>query len=195
MNNITPKKGAAYYLALRYPVQVRELAPEEGGGYLASIPLLGSRTFNAVGDTASEALEALEALREHLIPTLIEQGVHLAEPDDDSINIEEFSGNLVLRVPKSLHADLTRQARIEGTSINKLGTQLLSEGIGRRQPVSEVRQVLEDLSNLVRQVLETTVGESVHLGAGPPDTEVPEPTGSVSQSAAAIATNQYGLAA
>jgi hypothetical protein len=53
------------------------LAPEEGGGYAASIPQLGSRTFVAVGERAAEELESLDALRQILIPELLAEGEDL----------------------------------------------------------------------------------------------------------------------
>lgn len=89
MNQTSPALNAMPeakdYLALRYPVLVQELAPEEGGGYMATIPLLGSSTFVADGETAADAIAALDRLRRHLIPILVAKGVKLAEPDDDGI--------------------------------------------------------------------------------------------------------------
>ena len=50
----TPK-SAEYYLGLRYTKAVRPLSEEEGSGYVATIPLLGRRTFVAVGETEDVA--------------------------------------------------------------------------------------------------------------------------------------------
>jgi len=38
-----------------------------------------------------------------------------------------------LDLPKSLHAKLTRQADVEGVSMNTLAVALLAEGLGRKQ--------------------------------------------------------------
>jgi predicted RNase H-like HicB family nuclease len=136
-------KDAQYYLGLRYPVMLRELAPEDGGGYVAAIPQLGIRTFVAVGETSHEALEALEFLRRELIPELVAEGVELPEPEDEKAAVEQYSGNLVLRVPRGLHAQLAQSARRNGCSINKLATQMLAAGLEQREVVEELRQLLE----------------------------------------------------
>lgn len=68
------------YLNAKYAILIRELTPEEGGGFMAVIPQLGSYTFAADGDTLEEALVSLEWLRRHLIPELLLQGVDLPLP-------------------------------------------------------------------------------------------------------------------
>ncbi|MBI3910164.1 MAG: toxin-antitoxin system HicB family antitoxin [Armatimonadetes bacterium] len=139
-------RDADYYLNLRYPVTLRELAPEEGGGYVAAIPQLGVRTFVAVGETPGEALEALDALRRHLIPELLAEGVELPEPQDERHAIEQYSGNLVLRIPRGLHARLAEEAKRNGCSLNKLATQLLAEGLERARVTEELHRVLAGLA-------------------------------------------------
>ena len=42
--------------------------------------------------------------------------------------VSEFSGNIRLRLPKSLHADLSRRADAEGVSLNALMVSLLARG-------------------------------------------------------------------
>jgi hypothetical protein len=44
----------------------------------------------------------------------------------------EFSGNIRLRLPESLHRALTELADREGVSLNTLMVTLMSEGVGRR---------------------------------------------------------------
>ena len=68
-------KTADYYLGLRYAVTLKELAPEDGGGYVASYPELGSKTFQSVGDTPQEALEGLNEVRRVVIPMLVDEGM------------------------------------------------------------------------------------------------------------------------
>lgn len=124
---------ADYYLRQNYPVVLQRLSEEEGGGYRASIPQLGNKTFVAAGDTAQEALDNLEAVRQALIPELVAEGEELPDAIPDTKDIEAYSGNLVLRIPKGLHAWLAQEARRNGCSINKLVTQLLAEAKGSRQ--------------------------------------------------------------
>jgi antitoxin HicB len=137
-----------HFLGRRYPVSLQELAPEEGGGYVAAIPQLGRIAFMAVGETPAEALEALDALRQHLIPELLAEGVELPEPQDDSESLEQYSGNLMLRIPRSLHARLAAEAKRNQTSINKLATQLLSQNLERTW-------LEEQVGNLSRQINST----------------------------------------
>ena len=144
MNTSTSLERTQYYLSLRYPVTVRELAPEDGGGYMASIPQLGSATFVADGETAAEALEALDALRRHLIPHLLREGEELPEPADENETIEQYSGNLVLRIPKRLHARLASEAKRSACSINKLATELLSQNLERSVLLREMRRLVEE---------------------------------------------------
>lgn len=47
------------------------------------------------------------------------------------MQIEEYSGNIKLRLPKSLHALLVHQSQVEGVSLNQLCLMYLSNGIGR----------------------------------------------------------------
>jgi antitoxin HicB len=133
------------YLGLNYPVLLRALAPEDGGGYVAAIPQLGARTFVAVGETPAEALEALDALRRHLIPTLLAEGVDLPEPQDEREDVQQYSGNLLLRIPRELHARLAAGAKQSGCSINKYATQLLAQGLERSRLNEEIRGLRDEL--------------------------------------------------
>jgi predicted RNase H-like HicB family nuclease len=133
------------YLNRRYPIVVRKLSPEEGGGYTATIPQLGSRTFVADGETPADAIDALDSLRRHLIPELLAEGVELPEPREDPDPIEQYSGNLVLRIPKSLHAQLAATAKQNGCSLNKYATQLLAQNLEREWWVEQLRDLSEPI--------------------------------------------------
>jgi antitoxin HicB len=141
----TNTQPAEYFLGLRYPVMLRALAPEEGGGYVAAIPQLGIRTFVAVGETPTEALEALDELRRMLIPEMLAAGVKLPEPRDERDAVEQFSGNLVLRIPRGLHAQLAAAAKKNGCSINKLATQLLAQNLERAEWLERTRELVEEV--------------------------------------------------
>ena len=71
-----------YWDALRYPISLHPLSEEEGGGWLATIPLLGEAAFMADGETAPEALESLEALRRDLYEDVIASGQPIPLPQD-----------------------------------------------------------------------------------------------------------------
>ena len=55
------------------------------------------------------------------------------------------SGNLVLRIPRGLHARLAAEAKRNQTSINKLATQLLTQNLERAW-------LEEQVGNLSRQI-------------------------------------------
>jgi predicted RNase H-like HicB family nuclease len=100
---------------------------EEDSGYIATIPELSG--LSAFGVTREEALQELEVAKEAYLEVFKEDGCEL--PDPDTLN--SFSGQTRTRLPKSLHASLSREAKIEGVSLNSYIVYLLSErNIGRR---------------------------------------------------------------
>ena len=58
-------KAVTHYVMAPVPIEVRPLTPEEGGGYLATIPPWGA-TFIADGETEQEAIDSLKRLCEVL---------------------------------------------------------------------------------------------------------------------------------
>lgn len=151
----TQVKTAEYYLGLHYPVTLKQLRPEDGGGYAASIPLLGSRTFVAVGETPGDAYAALDELKEQLIPMLVDEGTVLPEPEEEGDEREQFSGKILLRVTPQLHRSLAHEARRGGCSINHLATELLVNGLtainAAYEAKSMIAQVIHDLLDDARQ--------------------------------------------
>ncbi len=107
------------YLKLPYKM---ELFPDtEEGGYVASFPdLPGCLT---VGDTLEEVYQnAMDAKRAWL-EAAIEDGVSIYEPN----NLDDYSGQFKLRLPKSLHRSLAENSKREGISMNQYCVYLLSK--------------------------------------------------------------------
>ena len=94
---------------------------EEDGGYIATIPELSG--LSAFGITRKEALQELEMAKSAYLEVFKEDGCELPEPD----TLNSFSGQTRLRLPKSLHASLSRDAKLEGVSLNTYIINLLSE--------------------------------------------------------------------
>lgn len=109
-----------------YPIIVRPLSKEEGGGYLAEIPDLPGCV--ADGETVDEAVHAIESAIVSWIKTAKEFGDPIPKPSVAS----QYSGQWRIRVPKHLHAALAFQAKEEGVSLNMLAATLLAEGIGKK---------------------------------------------------------------
>jgi antitoxin HicB len=105
--------------------EIRPLSEEEGGGYLIEFPDYPGCI--ADGETPEEAMrEGRDALTAY-IRTLEELGRLVPNAKSDA-----YSGQWRQRVPRSLHAALTRRADHEGVSLNTLVTAILAEGLGRK---------------------------------------------------------------
>ena len=118
-----------YYLNLKYPITFYS---EKEGGYTAIIrDLPGCMTQ---GETLSEAMENIEEARELWIETVYETGKKdVPLPSTEN----EYSGRLLLRIPKSLHRHLSEGAEKEGVSLNQYILSLLSEANGKRAAVPQ----------------------------------------------------------
>lgn len=111
---------------LKYPVSIRPLTKEEGGGYLAEFPDLPGCT--ADGKTVEEALHEAEDALKAWIATAKEFGDAIPEPSIAS----KYSGQWRLRLPKSLHAALALRAEYEGVSLNLLAATMLAQALGQK---------------------------------------------------------------
>jgi predicted HicB family RNase H-like nuclease len=118
-------KALNYYLALDYPVEIKRIDENLGGGYLASIPCLGSQAFVGDGDTPQEAYDNLMTAKAEIFEDYLQSGVQIPKPPDVS-QYEDYSGKLVLRMPRELHARLSLAARANDASLNQFIVYALS---------------------------------------------------------------------
>ena len=109
-----------------YPLNIRPLDPEDGGGFLAEVPDLPGCV--ADGKTVEEAICEVKSAIESWIKTAEEFGDQVPEPS----TALHYSGQWRIRVPKHLHAALALQAKEEGVSLNMLAATLLAEGVGKK---------------------------------------------------------------
>ena len=135
------KKDLSYYLGLEYPIHVRPIPKEKGGGYEASIPQLGRYTIVGDGDTIEGALKNLEKTKKEYFKKFFKEGSSIPEPAPDE---EDFSGKLLLRIPPYLHMVLTEQANNYGISLNQHINALLAMS----SPVKEMKILVEQMCNL-----------------------------------------------
>ncbi|MCZ6781203.1 MAG: toxin-antitoxin system HicB family antitoxin [Nitrospirae bacterium] len=149
---------------LRLPYE-RVLLPEEEGGYSAYITEFEGCI--AEGETADEALHNLNQVAIVWISTEQEAGREIPE----AWNLQEFSGKLLLRLPKSLHRELARQAGREGISLNQYVVQKLSAGVREDQILAMLHGLIEQapmppvqIGNFIFQA-ETASGRKPHVSA------------------------------
>lgn len=112
-------------LSNKYPVNIRPLTEEEGGGYLIEYPDLPG--CMADGSTIEEALQEGEDAVQAWIATAKAEGVNIPEPN----KFRKYSGQFRARLPISLHAELAKRAEIEGVSLNTLAITLLATGLAQ----------------------------------------------------------------
>lgn len=113
---------------LRYPISLRQLSEEEGGGWLASIPILGQAAFTADGETAEAALQELEALRRDLYEDLVASGQPIPLPQDVTDEKKLPSGKWIMRTSPQFHAEMQEAAKAAGMSLNAYCNHALERG-------------------------------------------------------------------
>ncbi len=107
-----------------YPLQVRPLSEDEGGGYMASVPDLPG----CMGDGETEAAAIEDA--QSAIASWIETAEKFGDPVPEPNRVADYSGKFVTRIPKSLHMSLAAIARREGVSLNQFVLTKLAEAAG-----------------------------------------------------------------
>jgi antitoxin HicB len=107
-----------------YPVHLRRLSPEEGGGWLAEVPDLPGCMSD--GETPEEAVTNVQGA----ILSWIEAADDLRRPIPHPAS--ERLGARIL-VPADLRQKLEAQARARGMSVNSLAAEIIAEGL--RNPV------------------------------------------------------------
>ena len=115
---------ADHYLKQPY---ARIILPESDGSFRGEI--MEFPGCIATGESAAQALENLEEAAIGWISAVLERGQNIPRPIESS---NDFSGRLVLRLPKSLHKKATWIAEREGVSLNQFITTSLSESVGEK---------------------------------------------------------------
>lgn len=118
------------YLAKPYTIRVVHDHDDDFEGFVASVEELPGVITQ--GESIEEAVAQIRDAMVGWLSVAIEDGVPIPEPRDP----DAFSGRFLLRLPKSLHAELARQAEIEGVSLNQYVTVTLARAAGRGQVVA-----------------------------------------------------------
>ncbi|MGA3306966.1 MAG: toxin-antitoxin system HicB family antitoxin [Stellaceae bacterium] len=142
MNPVNERKlEAADYLKKPY---ARQVVPEPDGSFRAEI--LEFPGCIALGGTQSEALASLEKVAKGWLEGALAKGQPISEPIEDNT---EYSGKLVLRLPKSLHRRATYVAQREGVSLNQYIVTALATHVSEAtfRVVVQANQLMNNLVN------------------------------------------------
>jgi predicted RNase H-like HicB family nuclease len=152
--SMTNRRDLNYYRSLNYRVEL--FFESEEKCWYAELPELPGCL--AHGATKEEALVNATKAKDAWLEVSFESGRDIPEPRPEI----EYSGRFLLRVPKSLHGKLANEAEREGTSINRLAIQILSEELERRQTMRTVADSIKvSFSNAVRESARTFASSSL----------------------------------
>jgi len=118
---------------------------DEDNSFVATIP--GLRALSALGVTREEALSELCIAAEAYFEALEAAGKPLPLPE----KVTPYSGQLRLRMPKSLHAALSQEAEDANISLNTYIVSLLSE-----------RHIVQKLLNKIEVSTFNNTSQSAH---------------------------------
>jgi len=104
---------------LKYSISIRW--SDEDNGFIATVPEMPG--LSAFGKNQSEALSELKIAAQAYIKSLRKSG----KPDPIIEKISSHSGQIRLRMPKSLHGNLADSAKKESISLNTYIVTLLSK--------------------------------------------------------------------
>jgi antitoxin HicB len=114
------------YTSLPYHLMLVRDGEDKGRPWTASVEELPGCTSH--GKTSDEALDGIEAAMSKWIALALEEDREIPEPKSAT----SHSGRLLLRMPRTLHADLTRASEREGISLNQFITDVLAAAVAWR---------------------------------------------------------------
>ena len=121
-------KDAAYYMSLNYEKTLTAVPQDEGGGYIAAVPLLGTSSTNAWGETEAEALETLKTVMRNNFESWIAGKYPIPEPEAKA---KRYSGKYLLRMSPYVHAQAEAMAAEQNISLNQFLCNAVCEYIGK----------------------------------------------------------------
>jgi len=131
-------KDLEYYLSLNYPIELIHIPESDGGGFSASVPLLGRLTCVGDGSTPQEAIDDLARVKRRVLSDLLKRGENVPEPE--VIDDNAYSGRVLLRLPRDLHRRVAGRAEARGESTNRYIVNTLE---------ADARARIDDLYSLI----------------------------------------------
>lgn len=131
---------------------------DEDNGFIATIP--GIQGLSTFGTTREEALSELNIAAEAYFESLKKAG----RPYPSEDKIIPYSGQLRLRMPRSLHAALASGAESEGISLNTYIVTLLSERRVDRTLLKEIAALKRNLEIINSRIMNSryNTSHSIH---------------------------------
>jgi antitoxin HicB len=119
------RRGGAveHYVGLPYHLTIVRDDEEKGKPWTATVEELPGCASR--GKTPDEALSGVPDAMARWISIALEEGREIPEPKPPT----SYSGRLLLRMPRTLHATLTRVAEREGVSLNQFITDVLASAV------------------------------------------------------------------
>ncbi|KAA0257616.1 type II toxin-antitoxin system HicB family antitoxin [Deferribacter autotrophicus] len=144
----TYDKKVEYYMSLPYTY---EIIKEEDGSYFIKVKEL--KGCMSVGDTVEEAYEMIRDAMKDWFYAALESEVEIPLPETITKE-KEFSGKVLLRMPKTLHKTLALNAKKEGVSLNAYLVHLLS-----------INTTLKQLDDKLEKIIKNKPGDyHIHVG-------------------------------
>jgi len=143
-------KQLEYYASLDYPVMIRAIPIDQGGGYVATIPSLGSQAFVGDGETPQEAYKNLQAAKREIFEEYLHEGLPIPEPPSEH-ELGEYSGKFVIRMPRELHARLAHAALENDVSLNQYAVYALSSFQSGQDSISQMREIVASTRTAIWQ--------------------------------------------
>lgn len=129
----------------------RVVTPESDGSFRSEI--LEFPGCVAVGGTSSEALAILEEVAASWLESSLAKGKAIPEP----LEVTDYSGKLVVRLPKSLHRKAAYAAERDGVSLNQFIVSSIAQQVGA------VTQAASGITNLFVQMTQVGSGVERHV--------------------------------
>ena len=127
---------------------------EEDHGYIVTCPEFPG--LSAFGETVEDAISEAKLAQELFVETYEQEGLPLPQPQ----LLGSYSGQFRLRIPPTLHHQLTKLAEIEGVSLNQLILMSLASRVGGEQVTKKFENWLEQME---RRLVKRTVTNNMEL--------------------------------
>ena len=127
----------------------------EDQGYIATCPEFPG--LSAFGETVEDAIAEAKLAQELFVETFEAEGIPLPEPH----SLAGFSGQFRLRIPPTLHAQLTRMADLERVSLNQYVLMILASQAGGEQTAKRFETWLEQVEKRLVKVSAANNAEHV----------------------------------